>query len=213
MSSSTVNNCRGRVEKYFSFLASSPTQIDAMRDMLTDSIDNGHYILIYTGVHGNFDDTTIWKNSHFQSIEDLGADSIRHVPTKHPYIFFAKKGFPNTAVEKVGQSTKDVIELVATMQNNGTYGAITSTEIGPAQNWETLSWVFNGVDHLEDSITLSVIGITSSGNESTMMSFQTLKSDSFDLSSIDAINPIAPLSWIKIKFSLVLALVLCISPE
>lgn len=44
-------------------------------------------------------------------LESLGADSIRLVPDRNPYIFFVKKGDPSTARQVIGEDEKSVIRL------------------------------------------------------------------------------------------------------
>lgn len=131
------NNSRGaRVEYWFSFKINSSTGLNNAVNMIQNEVPNGNYILVYTSIRGLFQDTNYWKEQHYAAFEALGADSIRYVPNYNPYIFVAKKGYPNTAIEVIGQNAVDPIQLNSKLQSNVQIGEITSSTVGPAISWE-----------------------------------------------------------------------------
>lgn len=132
-----ANNSRGRrVEYWFSFQVNDTSGLDNAIDMIQNHVPNGNYILMYTSVKSLFSNTTYWENEHYEVFEALGADSIRYVPDNNPYIFLAKKGYPNTAIEVIGQNATDNIQLNTKIRSNIQYGQSLSTEIGPAMTWD-----------------------------------------------------------------------------
>lgn len=132
-----INNSRGRrVEYWFSFQVKSDSGLYHAADMIQNHVPNGNYILMYSSVKGLFSNTTYWKNEHYELFEALGADSIRYVPNNNPYIFLAKKGYPSTAIEVIGQNSTDNIQLNTKIRSNIQYGQSLSTEVGPAMTWD-----------------------------------------------------------------------------
>ena len=57
-----------------------------------------------------------------------------------PYIFFVKKGSPNTVVEELGTEYDKFIYLKVDLQNNTTNGLISTKQIGPASRWDSINW-------------------------------------------------------------------------
>jgi len=139
----------------------STTEMAAMRDML-NSVPNGNYILAYTWIYGKFQ---TWDESVIQAFENLGADSIRYLPNEYPYIFFVKKGHPETKVELIADSANADLQLNAPMFNSWVSGSFSSQLIGPGTGWDTLSWIARKYDNPLDSIRISVTGITANGVE------------------------------------------------
>lgn len=114
------NNGRGRrVEYWFSFGVLNATQMNAMVELITNIVPDGYYILAYTLVNGQFQNPNeYWTNAHFSAFESLGADSIRYVGNRHPYIFLTKKGVPSSTVEVLGRSDNDIITLRADLESS-----------------------------------------------------------------------------------------------
>lgn len=143
----------------------STTEMGAMRDML-NAVPNGHYILAYTWIYGKFQ---TWDESVYQAFENLGADSVRYLPNEYPYIFFVKKGHPETAIELIADSANGDLVLNAQMFNSWISGDISSTLIGPGRGWDTLSWKARNFDNPADSIRVQVKGIRADGIEDVVL--------------------------------------------
>ncbi len=158
----------------------STTEMAAMRDMI-NSVPNGHYILAYTWIYGKFQ---TWDESMYQAFENLGADSVRYLPNEYPYIFFAKKGHPETAIELIADSANGDLVLNAQMFNSWVSGDITSTLIGPGTGWDTLSWKAKNFDNPEDSIRIQVKGVRADGTEDVVVEAVSGTSGDFNLSPI-----------------------------
>jgi hypothetical protein len=139
----------------------SATEMAAMRDML-NSVPNGNYILAYTWIYGNFQN---WDASVHQAFQNLGADSTQFLPNEYPYIFFVKKGHPETAIELIADSANGDLVLNAQMFNSWVSGDFTSTLIGPGSGWDTLSWKARNFDSPTDSIRIQVRGVKADGTE------------------------------------------------
>ncbi|MEX1187897.1 MAG: C25 family cysteine peptidase [Bacteroidia bacterium] len=152
----------------------------AMRDML-NAVPNGHYILAYTWIYGNYQN---WDPSVMQAFLDLGADSISTLPNEYPYIFMVKKGHPETAIEMIADSANANLSLSAPMFNSWVSGDFTSTLIGPGSGWDTLSWKSKNVDNPLDSIRIQVKGIRPNGQENIILEATTGANGDIDLSPI-----------------------------
>jgi len=140
-------------------------ELGAMRDML-EMVPNGHYILAYTWIYGNYQN---WDESLIETFESLGADSVRYLPNEYPYIFFAKKGHPETAIEMIADSANANLVLSAPMFNSWVSGDFTSTLIGPGSGWDTLSWKAKNFDNPLDSIRIQVKGVKQNGVEEIIL--------------------------------------------
>jgi hypothetical protein len=143
----------------------SATEMNAMRDMI-NSVPNGHYILAYTWIYGNYQ---TWDESLYQAFEDLGADSVRYLPNEYPWIFLAKKGHPESAIELIADSANANLVLSAPMYNSWVSGDFSSTLIGPGSGWDTLSWKAKNFDNPLDSIRIQVKGIQANGTEDIIL--------------------------------------------
>lgn len=155
----------------------STTELAAMRDML-NAVPNGNYILAYTWIYGKFQ---TWDPSVHAAFEALGADSTSVLPNEYPYIFFVKKGHPETAIELIADSANGNLVLNAQMYNSWVSGDFTSTLIGPGTNWDTLSWRATSFDNPMDSIRIQVRGITATGVEEVVVEALAGSSGEFDL--------------------------------
>ena len=154
--------------------------LEAMRDMI-NSVPNGHYILAYTWIYGNYQ---TWDESVLEAFENIGADSIRYLPNEYPYIFMVKKGHPETAIEIIADSANANLTLSAPMFNSWVSGDFTSTLIGPGSGWDTLSWKVNNIDNPLDSIRIQVKGIQANGQENIILEATTGPNGEIDLAPI-----------------------------
>jgi len=129
--------CNGIINNMFVFTSNDATSRTKMGTFISDSVPNGNYILIYTWLTGNF---ASMEESVIQKFESLGAKRIRSlVQTSQnhiPYIFFVKKGRPETVSEVVGSDPFSEIKLdTVDLHSNYFQGNVNSTIIGPSKHW------------------------------------------------------------------------------
>jgi hypothetical protein len=166
----------------FVFSTQTIASLDAMINFVEQSIPDGYYVLTYSYVNGLFE---TWENRHFETFESLGATLIRGVPNYYPYILFSQKGYPEKAIEIVGSNTTDLITLNTTLKDNFDYGYLSTEWIGPAKNWNELSWNFsNSIIQPEDSVHINVYGKGPS-NEITLFNNIPINEPPINLSEIN----------------------------
>ena len=155
---------RQRAEKYFVFRTHVPAQMQAMQNFLNHEIPNGNHIVIYNWFNIDFDTLRANHPGVLQSISNLGADSMLTIPAKHPFIVYAQKGNPNSAITKIGTSLNAEVELNKILQTTSYFGSMGSVSIGPAKVWENIEWDFD-VNNPADSVYVQVRGIKKNGEE------------------------------------------------
>jgi hypothetical protein len=168
--SNNMNPSNGHY-RYFIFNVANAGQMQGFKNMMLNGVPNGNYILIYTWVRGNFQS---WADtSIFTVLENLGADSVRYLPNSRAWAFFAKKGYPQTAVEKFSPASgRYRVALNATMTSNVNYGKFTSELIGPSTRWDSLSWRSSPIETISnDSNSVTVYGVRFNGQKQKLFSF------------------------------------------
>lgn len=154
-----TSGCRKRVEKYFIFRQTTTAQLTALRNMLLDSIPDGHYVLVYSAanpLYEYWDDITPSLSETFQG---LGANTIGQGPDK-AFIFFYRKGDPSFVHEVVATQPDNVhekINLTLDLDGFDFKGQENSTIIGPAVKWETLYWKQDALEAGSADSTLLII--------------------------------------------------------
>jgi len=155
--------CSGRVSKQFYFSSQDPIQLQGMARLL-DSVEKGNYIVIQTFRYGYFDS---WDNTIFEACENAGANIIRSVPNNYPYIFFGKKGYPETVIEVMGETPSDLIEMYADIHGQFSSGSMLSPIIGPAIVWGSIE--SNVKNNIENDFYINVWGITAEGEQALLL--------------------------------------------
>ncbi|MFN4930770.1 MAG: C25 family cysteine peptidase [Bacteroidota bacterium] len=180
--------CRNQLEKYFIFQTASAGQMAGLKNMLTNGIPNGNYVLIYTWIRGN--SQGIADTGVFSAMEALGADSMRYLSNDRAYIFFAKKGYPNTAQEVISPpNSYSQINFSTVLNSNWNTGTISSDYIGPASRWDSLHWRQLPMEiPTQDSIRLNLIGIKNNGVKDTLISGLSYNNKDIALSGIADAN-------------------------
>lgn len=157
-------SCRQRVEKFFIFRPWDNASRNSLRDMLNNGIPTGHYVLAWTMFNSQFQNFT---PDQLQAFTNLGADTITYMAQTaldRPYIFFARKGFPETAQEVLGQAQNTQISLAVTLQNDWTFGTIVSPLIGPSKKWNSFHWRQFAMENPPlDSASVTITGIKFDG--------------------------------------------------
>jgi hypothetical protein len=161
--------CRDQLERYFIFRSGNAAQMAGLKNMLQTGIPDGHYVLAWTWIRGNFQ--SLADTGVISAFEALGADSIRFLPDHKAWIFFAQKGNAASASEVISPgSGYGEINFNVPLTSIWNKGLMTSTEIGPSQRWDTLYWHQRSVEQLSsDSIQLKILGIRANGMMDTLI--------------------------------------------
>lgn len=158
-------NARARSERYFIFQQDDASQLQGFVDMMSQIPDN-NYVIIYTWQYAVKDN---WENlapEVFSVFENLGADDIVNAADSLPFIFFMKKGHPETVQEVVGTYSDSYIALEVPLEGSLGYGTMRSQIIGPAAEWNEALWSFIPMENTAgDSLSLKIRGIGWQGNE------------------------------------------------
>lgn len=153
------NTCRNRSEGYFIYPNNS-TYRDHLRNALLNQIPDGHYVVAYTMYSTDFSQ---FSASEINAFVSLGADSIQALAASGsnlPYIFFTRKGYPNTTQEVVGNSPNAQISLAVDLENDWIFGTMESPLIGPASQWNYMSFFQTPYELPNlDSVSVSLIGV------------------------------------------------------
>lgn len=174
--------------KFFVFRNGDPAQMNALANMLQDSVPNGYYVLMWTWYWNMF-----WGYSPLPAnlnnvLTNLGATQIANAQDSLPFAMIVKKGIPTSVVENVGNSvTEKGITVSKTIIGSANFGNVFSPPLGPAVSWDSLSWRMMPLENpSKDSTVLNVFGIDQNGNETLLIS--NLPTDSGDIRIINQIN-------------------------
>lgn len=179
----------GGTSSFFRFENGNPAQMNALATMLSDSIPDGYYVIMWTWYWHQFWSYAPLPASVNNALANLGATQVATIPDKYPFVLFAKKGFPAQTVETVGDSIKHKnISASGNMVGTANFATITSPVFGPATSWDSLSWRTSALELLstKDSSTLNIIGIDANGNENLLIA--NLPTDSGDIRLTNQIN-------------------------
>ncbi len=162
---------------------------------MLNTVPTGYYILAYSWVEGQFKAPILTNDSLVvATFQNLGATQMEYHRTTPgldsvPWIFFVQKGNLSTAIQNYGRNDTSAVSISTELRGSGTYGALTTSLIGPASRYDSLSW-FQHPDEsppLSDSTRLNIIGIQASGAPRTLIADITPTVASMYLSSI---NPV-----------------------
>jgi hypothetical protein len=165
-------NCgKNRVQYFFIFNANNASHLAGLKDMLTNKVPDGHYVIAWTWVKNDFSRWDAIDPTMRQVFTNMGATAITQITNDSlPYIFFVKKGQPSTVKEVVGTAWDEFITLKTDLQNNSTFGNIHSEVVGPASSWDSLLWNYSTLENpSKDSISLKVIGLDNNARETVLV--------------------------------------------
>jgi len=207
----TCTNSRARPEKYFIFRQNNESQLIALADMLSNSVPDGHFLLVYSWKYATYDNWDLYAPELAQVFADMGVPQIGAGQDSVTFIFFQQKGNPESTILQYGSTIDDYLELQTALIGTFGNGQMNSPVIGPADNWHSLHWLnFPQEELSSDSIALRLFGISNSGQRSLLNTFYGLSGDESDLSQangfpylqleasiIDSINitPSQPHRW------------------
>ncbi len=187
-------HCRDYAQNTFEFLVNTFGQRAILTTFLNNSsaIPPGSYVLAYSINRVNFSSFETPLITAFQSIGSTQIGNLSASSAYRPYIIFGRKGAAiGSAIEVVGSSQSDIIDLNTTFTTNFDRGTISSPVIGPAKNWGSFHWRQHSADgpHVInwDSVEIELIGIKPDGTEKTLTVFPKDSIDVLDLSTyVDA---------------------------
>ncbi len=156
-------------------------------------VPDSNYVFMYNFRNHNLG---FWYNNNSpigskikNTMSNLGSnvDSIAKYPSSFPYIFFAQKGNPSSAIDVTGLSNQDFIQLVQPLKNNWLDGSMYSTKIGPGKNWKSLHWEVNPDDlnNTQDTTQLFLYGLQDNGT--TVLLLDTIAKQG-DVLSLENLN-------------------------
>lgn len=163
--------CRSRVENYFFFFLSDPTDRAGLENLLSSNvIPDGHYVLAYTWWQGTFNNPAEWPQTLVDAFTNLGANGVQTLVDSawsRPYIFYTRKGYPATTQEVIGGTNCENIEFTTVLQNDWVFGTVTSPLIGPAQEWGSFHWDTYSIDSnpANDNSYVNIIGVKANGQQ------------------------------------------------
>lgn len=166
---------------FFIFRQNDPLQMDALTNMLNDSIPSGDYILIWTWYYKLFVDFAPLPINLRTAFQNLGAINMPTIQDSLPFIFIAQKGNPSNIVEVIGDSINHkALTASMVMTSVADYANIYSEILGPVRSWDTLSWQTTHLENpSQDSSILNVYGVKTNGDEDLLIS--NLPTDSTDI--------------------------------
>ncbi len=156
-------------------------------DRLIDEMTTGDQIVLFTidsVAFSNWDATTKSK------LAEVGVSTavVDALIDGQPIIFFGEKGLDEgdarmITTDNTGRDpTEQVLQFVGNSNGSRTSGSIGSQIIGPALNWQGLTFDLGTDD--DDNVNLDVIGIAPGGSEQSL--FTNGRVDEIDLSTVDA---------------------------
>lgn len=186
---------RNRDLYYFIWHFNNPDQMDSLASFLTNTIPDSNYIVAYTYIPNNYTSpNNLYASmpaSLISAFQNLGATNITSTQPDDGFIFFCKKGDPSSAVElhtsdTVSGGTNQPVQYLhfeQFIQGCNVTGSISSTIVGPAQNWNALYWQQHPSEvNTGDTSRLLIYGIDNLNNENLLV--DTL------LTTLDSIIPL-----------------------
>ncbi|MCC7332338.1 MAG: hypothetical protein IT232_07000 [Flavobacteriales bacterium] len=175
-------------KNFFIFRHSDSQQMNAMTNMLNDSVPNDNIVLIWTWYYETFSWYSPIPANLRNAFQNLGGTNVANVQDSIPFIFFAKKGDTSSAIEVIGDSvTHKELILTTTLTSTANYANIFSEILGPVKSWDSLSWEMTPLeDPTQDSSILNVYGINNQGVETLLV--PNLPTDSANIRLTDIID-------------------------
>ncbi len=136
-----LNSWWARPMNIFTYNQGDPVRLDAFQNLINNVVPDSHYILIYSPMTTLYDQWAALDSADmFGLFQGLGSDSIYAGRPNRPFIFFCKKGDPNSVVERFVQVQGGEQSVSITIAGKDFNGAESSTLIGPAANWGNVYW-------------------------------------------------------------------------
>jgi len=177
-------HCKPRDFKAFPFPTYNASWYQKIIDFI-DMVPDGNYILIYSindPKYQNFNQPLINK---LQSLGSNEVTNLANMGNGAPWAFFAQKGTPSSAEEKIGTSSNNHIVFTSTFQAQWYAGDLVSTKIGPAHDWGSFHWRWQSSESPSyDKQSVDIVGIDQQGQPSVLA--EGVQAQDTSLSFIDA---------------------------
>lgn len=187
---------------YFEYPADSETSTEALLNLLQNVIPDGDYVIIHFLSKNNDEMYPIefWDTDRrlFEELENQGAKKLNDISRDQyqPFVFAYVKGSDeNVLVEQTGSIGSNDINTVFPFSYSGTSGQLWSTNIGPADKYENLTW--DVLEESSDQTSISVYGIDQAGNQVLLL--DSLQGKDISLKDVNA--SLYPFLKLKISFS------------
>jgi hypothetical protein len=192
---------RDRCHKFFVFRYNQADEMDSLVSMLNNKIPDGSYVVAYTYIPDIYTSpmnlNAAMPNSLVTAFQNLGSTNISNTDPDDGWIFFARKGFPSSALEVHSADTLgggldlevQPISMEVIIQGCD-LGYINSEIAGPAKNWNALYWKHDPLETpTSDSSRLKVFGLDYAHNQTLLIdTLLTLNDSILNLSTL--VNPV-----------------------
>jgi Peptidase family C25/Interleukin-like EMT inducer len=159
---------------------------------LIGSIPPGYIVAMISANRVPFDEIRAQKPNLLAAIAGLGSSLIDSLHSGDPFVFIGRQGAPRgTAIERTYDRTLprrwgQTVVLDTTQMSFVPSGTITSTVVGPAQQWRTVFHSVRRPINATSEYQLTVIPLDSLGREGTRIPVTSPTDVPFSLSSLNA---------------------------
>lgn len=181
------NLSNSRAMNIFTFNQNDPVKLDSFMSMINTHVPDSHYLLIYTPFSAQYNNWIAADSSGmFGLFQGLGSDSIYAGRPELPFIFFCKKGDPNSVVEAFVEVPGGDVSVSINIAGKDFNGTESSTLIGPAAKWGNVYWKQDPEEFASaDTTHLRIRSYDISGTlQSTIDTLFTLNDSILDLNSL-----------------------------
>lgn len=150
-----------RVQRSFQFKVSDTSSMQGMQNLL-NQVPVGNYIIVYSFLK----EATSLYPDFYSAMQSVGFNNVNLVGDYVPYIFFMKKGDASSVTSLIGTSLSDTLRLQMLLSSVWNRGTITTENIGPSGNWQSLHWYQTPKESsaLKDTVALNILGLNSTSN-------------------------------------------------
>ncbi len=179
-------------EQVIQFYTNTPASREALYQFMMNTLPDSTHFIAYSNNYPEFntwlDDEAIYGHTLFDAFNAYGATDINALSVfdyDRSYIFYAKKGAPETKFELIGDPEGHKIEASFILHGNWNKGTVESPLIGPAYTFDKVQWSFYANDLASaDTNKISVYGVKNNLTETLLRSG--LQSGDTSLSFVDA---------------------------
>jgi hypothetical protein len=150
----------------FYYSTTSSASFQSIIDFI-DTIPEGNYVLAMSINNPNY---AGFSQELLDAFHSIGAQDIDTITTNRPYVLFSKKGDNTYPIyEIVGSGASAIIDTTFKIIGQWNKGNIRSVQIGPAAEWQTLTWNLSDVEPGADVSHLQLYGIKPNGAEELLV--------------------------------------------
>ncbi len=187
----TYNNihCVGSELYRFEFNTNTTEQLEALSNFLDNEIPDGYYVLAY-GVkeHRLNNLPEPYQTSVQNFFTGMGINNMADADTISPFLALGRYNIPDYDYEMiVAPDTLSEIEITHLIDSKAITGKVKSTPVGPATNWEQVSWDFIDVETpIQDQLNIKVYGVGEFAEQELLSFDNATLTGNLDISSISA---------------------------